>query len=172
MTRGSPNVRPFSPGKREYDAFEQALLNDWQHELPLTERPFAVMAEKLGVTEDAVIEALQALQHEGVVSRVGATIKPGSVGAGTLAAMSVPEDDLERVAALISARPEVNHNYEREHDFNLWFVATAADEKHLNEALALMEQETGYPLLDLRLMYDYHLDLGFDIQWSPNATKI
>ncbi len=171
MTRGSPRVQPFNPEKREYDAFEQALLNDWQHDLPLVERPFAVMAEKLGVSEDTVIEALQALQEEGVISRVGATIKPGSVGAGTLAAMSVPEQDLERVAALVSARPEVNHNYEREHEFNLWFVATAPDEQHLAEALAVMEQETGYPLLDLRLMYDYHLDLGFDIQWSQNATK-
>lgn len=155
----------------DYSSFERRLLNDFQHALPLVPRPFAAIGEQLGVGEEAVLETLCRFREEGVVSRVGATLKPGVVGAGTLAAMAVPEADIERVAAIISARPEVNHNYEREDALNLWFVATAPDEAALEAALADIEAETGYALLDLRLVCDYHLDLGFDIQWtSANAT--
>ncbi len=151
---------------RDYSPFERALLNDFQHDLPLVPRPFAAIGDRLGMGEQAVLEALAQLKDEGVVSRVGATLKPGVVGVGTLAAMAVPEEDMERVAAIISARPEVNHNYEREDALNLWFVATAADDSALTAALAAIETETGYPLLDLRLVCDYHLDLGFTIQWT------
>ncbi|WP_290653217.1 Lrp/AsnC family transcriptional regulator [Aquisalimonas sp.] len=154
----------------QYGELERALLNDYQRGLPLVSRPFAEIGKELGVGEEAVLAALGEFQGNGVVSRVGATLKPGAIGVGTLAAMAVPEDDIERVAAIISARPEVNHNYEREHDFNLWFVAMAPDQSQLLRALADIETCTGYPLLDLRLVCDYHVDLGFDLQWaSQNA---
>ncbi|RMG38434.1 MAG: Lrp/AsnC family transcriptional regulator, partial [Gammaproteobacteria bacterium] len=66
----------------------------------------------------------------------------------------------------ISARPEVNHNYEREHHFNLWFVVTAEDRRHLEGVLAEIEAETGLPVLDLPMLEDYFIDLGFRIQWT------
>lgn len=159
-------------GAETYAPFERRLLNDYQHDLPLVPRPFAVMGERLGVGEQVVLDALNRFHEQGVVSRVGATLKPGAVGAATLAAMAVPAADIERVAGIISARPEVNHNYEREHELNLWFVAMAPDDDALCAALAEIEAETGYPLLDLRLVCDYHLDLGFNIQWtSANGTS-
>ena len=165
-----PQQEPTCHGE-DYAPFERALLNDYQHELPLVPRPFAAIGEQLGVSEQAVLEALQRFREQGVLSRVGATLKPGAVGAATLAAMGIPERDLEQVAAIVSARPEVNHNYEREHELNLWFVAMAAHDAALRAALTAIENETGYPLLDLRLVCDYHLDLGFDIQWtSANET--
>ncbi|MCC5857759.1 MAG: Lrp/AsnC family transcriptional regulator [Ectothiorhodospiraceae bacterium] len=158
-------------GTEGYAPFERRLLNDYQHELPLVPRPFAAIGERLGVGEQAVLDALIRFREQGVVSRVGATLKPGTVGAATLAAMAVPAADMERVAALISARPEVNHNYEREHELNLWFVAMAPDDEALRAVLAEIEAQAGYPLLDLRLVCDYHLDLGFDILWiSANGT--
>lgn len=144
----------------------QRLLNDFQRDLPLVSRPFAVMAERLGVTEDEVLKALRRLQAAKVVSRVGPVFKPNRVGASTLAAMAVPAADLERAAACVSAFAQVNHNYEREHAFNLWFVVTAADAAALATALADIERAAGYPLLSLPLVTDYHIDLGFDLRWN------
>ena len=54
----------------------------------------------------------------GEVSRIGAVVRAGAVGAATLAAMKVPADRLEDVAEIVSAKIEVNHNYEREHEYN------------------------------------------------------
>jgi DNA-binding Lrp family transcriptional regulator len=64
---------------------------------------------------------------------------------------------------LVSARPEVNHNYQREHRYNLWFVATAADQALLDRALREIERETGCAVIALPLEQEYHIDLGFDL---------
>ncbi len=151
---------------REFSALERRLLNEFQHGLPLTPEPFADIARQLGVYEITVLETLKRLQTEGVVSRVGAVFRPNRIGASTLVAMAVPEADLERVATIVSNFVEVNHNYEREHDFNLWFVVVADNEKLLREVLAEIEESSGYPLLDLPLLNEYFIDLGFDLKWN------
>jgi DNA-binding Lrp family transcriptional regulator len=151
---------------RQYTSLERRLLNEFQQGLPLVPEPFAEIARRLGVYETTVLETLRRLQTEGVVSRVGAVFQPNRVGASTLAAMAVPEDELENVAAIVNGFDEVNHNYEREHRFNLWFVVAADDEDRLQEVLAEIEQRCGYPVLDLPLLEDFHIDLGFDLQWT------
>jgi DNA-binding Lrp family transcriptional regulator len=142
---------------------ESRLLNDFQRCFPLVPRPYAVLAETLGATEEAVTRALARLRHGGAVSRVGAVFRPGAVGASTLAAMAVPPEWLPAVAALVSSCREVNHNYEREHRFNLWFVVGAPDERRLAATLARIEQAARLPVLALPLAEEYHIDLGFPL---------
>ncbi len=142
---------------------ELSLLNDYQHDFPLTPAPFAALGDALGASEEAVLEVLVRLQAQGTVSRVGAVFRPRSIGASTLAALAVPEHDLERVAQLVSAYPEVNHNYQREHHYNLWFVVTAPDELALQRVLHEIEERSGRRVLFLPLVEDYHIDLGFDL---------
>ena len=151
---------------RQYSRLEQRLLNEFQQGLPLVPEPFAEIARRLGVYETTVIETLRRLQTEGAISRVGAVFQPNRVGASTLAAMAVPEEELEQVAAIVNGFDEVNHNYAREHRFNLWFVVAADDEEQLRDVLAEIEQRCGYPLLDLPLLEDFHIDLGFDLRWT------
>lgn len=142
---------------------EKRLLNEYQKGLPLSPTPFREIAERLGTSEALVLKVLERLQRLGVVSRVGPVFKPKRVGASTLAAMAVPEARLEAVANQISAYPEVNHNYEREDSYNLWFVVTAPDQERLDRVLQQMEQETGYPILNLPLEKQFHIDLGFPL---------
>jgi DNA-binding Lrp family transcriptional regulator len=77
--------------------------------------------------------------------------------------MEVPAARLEAVAAVVSAFPGVNHNYEREHLLNLWFVATAADDAALDATLARITRLTGLAVLKLPLLEEYHIDLGFSL---------
>jgi DNA-binding Lrp family transcriptional regulator len=145
------------------NATERRLLNDYQRDFPLEPRPYARIAAELGVGEDEVLALLAELQAHQAVSRVGAVIRPNTLGASTLAAMAAPAERLEDVAALVSARPEINHNYEREHAFNLWFVVTATDDTAVRAVLGDIEAETGLPVIDLPLVAAYHIDLGFDL---------
>ena len=145
------------------DPLAWRLLNDFQRDFPLEPAPYARIAASLGVGEEQVLRLLAQLQAEGRVSRVGVVFRPNSVGASTLAAMAVPEAELERVAGIVSAFPEVNHNYEREHRYNLWFVATAPDAGALEQALARIGERAGYPPVPLPLLAEYHIDLGFDM---------
>lgn len=148
------------------DRLDRSLLNEFQQDFPLTARPYAALAERLGVDEDEVLERLARLSRGGTISRVGAVFRPHTVGGSTLAAMAVPEDDLDRVADLVSAYGEVNHNYQREHRLNLWFVVTAPSTGRVKDILADISARTGLGVLDLPLLEHYHIDLGFDLKWS------
>jgi DNA-binding Lrp family transcriptional regulator len=148
------------------DDLDRRLLNDFQQEFPLSPTPYADMARNLGVTEAEVLARLEALKSAGAVSRVGAVVRPNTVGVSTLAAMAVPPEQLEAVAALVNGYTEVNHNYEREHRLNLWFVATAPDAARLQSTLDEIATRTGYEVLSFPLVEDYHIDLGFEMRWN------
>ena len=111
-----------APGNSELSPLERQLLDSFQRDFPLSHAPYADIADQLGVDEADVIVCLRSLRERGLISRVGPVLAPRRIGASTLAAMSVPEPVLERVADLVSGFAEVNHNYEREHSINLWFV--------------------------------------------------
>lgn len=144
-------------------ALDKRLLDEFQHDLPICSRPYAAIARRLGCDEATVIERLETFQRQGYVSRVGPVFEPNHLGASTLAAMAVPSDRLESVARLVSAYPEVNHNYEREHAFNLWFVVTAKNEPAVAGVLADIERRTGIAVMDLPLLEAFHIDLGFPL---------
>ena len=137
------------------------LLNDFQRDFPLVSAPFAELAARLGVAEKVILAHLESLRREGKISRVGAVFAPKRIGASTLAAMAVPPEKLDAVAAAVNRFPEVNHNYEREHRYNLWFVVTAATEGRLQASLGAIEKAAGHPLLALPLQEEFHIDLGF-----------
>lgn len=164
MHRISTDIEQFST--YQLGELEKHLLNDFQHGFPLVPRPFQKIAGDLGVTEAEVLETLETLQQQGFVSRVGAVFRANSIGASTLAALAVPEKQLEDVAEMICGYSEVNHNYQRDHHFNLWFVLTASDEQALNAVLDDIEQRSGLPVMYLPMQEDFHIDLGFDLEWT------
>ena len=140
------------------------LLNDFQRGFPLESRPYARLADALGIGEQDVLAMLADLKTEGKIARVGAIVRPNSIGASTLAAMRVRVDRLEEVAEAISRRPEVNHCYQREHEINVWFVVTARDRAEVLRVLDEISEETGESVLDLPIVEPYHIDLGFDLR--------
>ncbi len=148
------------------------LLNDFQRDFPLCPAPFAELAARLGVAEKQVIGRLEELRREGKISRVGAVFAPKRIGASTLAAMAVPPEQLDAVAAAVNRFPEVNHNYEREHRYNLWFVVTADSEGRLQATLGAIEKAAGFPLLVLPMLEEFHIDLAFALtgERQPGAV--
>jgi len=150
---------------------EFRLLNDWQRGFPLVTRPYAELARQLGCDETRVITTLADLRSRGHVSRIGAVFRPHILGHSTLAAVACPPDRIEVVARLIDACPEVNHNYEREHRYNLWFVVTAPTPGQVAATLAEIERDTGLTPLDLPMQADYHIDLGFSLRGSADNIK-
>ena len=148
---------------------ERRLLNDFQRDFPLSPRPFAELAQQLGTVEAVVIRLLRRQQDQGVVSRVGPVFRPHTLGASTLAAMTVPEDRIAEVANQVNAYPEVNHNYEREHRLNLWFVLTASTHQALGAILAAIQDRTGLAVWSFPMRSHYRIDLGFRLSPAPPA---
>lgn len=149
----------------------QALIDGFQRDFPLVPRPFAEIGARIGLTEAAVIERLAALSARGAVSRVGAVVRPHAAGRSTLAAVAAPPERIEDVAATISAFTGVNHNYERENVWNLWFVVTGRTQADVDATLAGVASATGLRVLDLPLEKAFHIDLGFSLFDAPRERR-
>ncbi len=149
----------------QLNSLEKRVLNEYQHNMPLCEQPYLEMAGQLGVSESSLLQTLQKLKTLGAISRVGAVFRPNRIGVSTLAAMQVPEEKMQQVAELVNSYQEVNHNYEREHDFNMWFVVVATDQQQLDAVLQSIEKKSGYKVMSLPMLKDFHIDLGFDLKW-------
>jgi DNA-binding Lrp family transcriptional regulator len=146
------------------------LLNPWQRDFPLVHEPYAVLGQRLGRTGGEVLALLHSLRAHGALSRIGGVFSARAGGSALLAAMAVPVQRLHEVAAQVSAHPGVNHNYEREDRFNLWFVMTACDDAALELAMQGLERTTGLDALRLPMLRPYRIDLGFDLRAPLAAT--
>jgi len=147
---------------------EQDIINQYQKGLPLCSAPYKAIAEELNSSEDEVLSAIQALDNAGILSRVGAVFNHKKAGSSTLAALAVPEAELDSIAEIVNQFDHVNHNYGREHYYNLWFVVTASDDQALSEVIVKIEQLTGFQVLVLPMEKSYHIDLAFNINFAES----
>ncbi len=153
------------------DEIDRALIEKWQRDFPLVTRPFAAVGAAVEETEKQTIRRCRGLIDSGLATRVGAVLAPNTIGASTLAAISVPDDRMEEVARIVDAESGVNHNYEREHHFNMWFVVTGADHAAVGGTLNRIADATGLRVLDLPMLCAYHIDLAFPID-GTKASRV
>jgi len=136
---------------------------------PLTDRPFADVAAKLGWHEDALIERLQRLLAQGDLTRFGPLFQiERAGGCFVLAAMIVPEAEFAAVAAQLNAMPEVAHNYRRESahpehpdatPLNMWFVLAVERPEQIDAAIQSIETETGLPVFAFPKEREFFVEL-------------
>lgn len=142
------------------DELDRAIVNRLHGGFLVCARPFEQVAAELGCDEPTLIGRLAALLGNGTLTRFGPLYDVEKMGgAFTLCAMQVPADQFERVAAQVNAHPEVAHNYEREHTFNMWFVLATASRKEIARTVAAIEAETGWPVLELPRLDEYFIEL-------------
>ncbi|MFC4408104.1 siroheme decarboxylase subunit beta [Haloarchaeobius iranensis] len=149
--------------REEVDEVDARLIDGYQSGFPVAERPFRVVGEELGVTEHEAFERVQRLRDEGVFRRFGAVLNPPVIGSSTLAAVKAPADRFDEVAEIINGYRQVNHNYRRDHEWNMWFVVTAGSRETRNRILDEIEKGTGCEVLNLPMLTDYYIDLEFPV---------
>ncbi|UIO99386.1 Lrp/AsnC family transcriptional regulator [Halobaculum sp. CBA1158] len=150
------------------DAVDARLIDDYQSGFPVAERPFRAVADDLGIDEEEALERVTRLRERGVFRRFGAVLNPPVIGSSTLAAVSAPEERFEAVAEIVNGYRQVNHNYRRDHEWNQWFVVTAATRETRDRILAEIEERTGCEVLNLPMLTDYYIDLEFPV-WNDDA---
>jgi DNA-binding Lrp family transcriptional regulator len=145
------------------DDVDAALIDDYQSGFPVEERPFRRVGEALGVDEGEALERVRELRERGVYRRFGAVLNPPVIGASTLAAVQAPADRFDEVAEIVNGHRQVNHNYRRNHEWNMWFVVTAGSLSRRDEILAEIAHETGCEVLNLPMLTDFYIDLEFPV---------
>lgn len=145
------------------DALDRRIINELQGGFPLSDRPYAEVATRLGTSEDELIRRIDALLTDGTLSRFGPMYHAERLGGAlTLSAMQVPEADFERIATLVNAHPEVAHNYAREHAFNMWFVLATETPERIDAVIAAIERETGLKVYDMPKLEEFFVGLRFE----------
>ena len=147
------------------DQTDRKILQVIQSDFPLVERPYLQIAETVGITEREVIERIGRMQEEGVIRRLGGLFDSRKLGyTGTLCAMQVPPEDIERVAEIVNQYHGVTHNYLRNHHYNLWFTLLAESEARLNNILNEIGNRTGITdILNLPAVNVFKVRVNFDL---------
>ena len=115
---------------------DKELLNEIQWTFPLVTRPFDAIAKKFDTTPEIIKEKLNNLKEIGVLRQLSAIFDTRKLGyTSSLVAMEIEHDQLEHVASQINRHPGVSHNYERDHQFNLWFTLAVPPGADLNSEL-------------------------------------
>ena len=145
-------------------ALDRAFINQFQGGLPLHPRPFNGVAARLGCSEVTLIQTVERLLAERVLSRFGPLFDAQSLGGGlTLAALHAPETRFDAIAETVNALPEVAHNYRRDHRLNMWFVVATDHPEAVGTTLDRIREHTGLTVLDFPKRREFYLGLWLRI---------
>lgn len=145
------------------NAIDKAIVNRLQQGFPICESPYRRVAEELGLAEADLLNRLQALLADGVLSRFGPMYHAEQMGGAlTLAALKVPEQRFDEVTDIVNAFPEVAHNYARNHVLNMWFVLATEKPEQVRQVIAEIEQRTGLTVYNMPKINEYYVGLQLE----------
>ncbi len=146
------------------DNLDRRIINELQVDFPVCERPFKAAAERLGTTESELITRLRCMLDDGLLTRFGPLFHAERMGGAlSLCAMQVPVEHFDQVAAQVNAFPEVAHNYQRDHEMNMWFVLATETPEGLEATIREIESETGLPVFNLPKQEEFFVNLHFQV---------
>ena len=150
----------------ELDSTDRGILNMIQTGFPICHAPYAEIGEAVGVSEDEAFERVKKMRNGGIIRRIGASFDSRGIGwTSTLCAMKVPSDKIEEVAKVVSRYPHVTHNYERDHEYNLWFTVIAPDEEAIAQIHREIERDSGYgPVRNMPMIKKFKIKVDFQFK--------
>ena len=147
------------------DEIDKKILNILQKEFPLEERPFQIVAEKCGISEEETLSRIQKMKDDGIIRRIGAVFDGAKLGRiSTLCAACVSEEKIDIFVQIVNANKNVTHNYRRDNEYNIWFTVSAATVEELEGFLTEVKEKTGVTdILDMRAVRTFKINASFDL---------
>ena len=140
----SPRVEDSDPAPIVLSDFDRDLLNALQWDFPIVPRPFAAIAERLGVEESVVLERVNAVKEIGVLRQMSAIFDPRALGyQSALIAARVAPEHIDEAAAIINEHPGVSHNYKRNHSYNLWYTLATPPGEDFDAHVETLHRSSG-----------------------------
>jgi len=148
------------------DPMDRRILQLVQDEFPLLPRVWDAVGTRLGIPAQEALLRVKRLQERGFIRSIAPVLESTRITkrASTLVGVRVPPVRLRNVAAIISTYPGVSHNYERRHEFNLWFTLSAPDTEALDATLREIRKKTGLgtdAFLDLPIRRQFKIDVRY-----------
>ena len=145
---------------------KQEILSRIQKKFPLVSKPFAVIADELGISEEEVLEILQTEKKANIIRQTSAIFDTKRLGyKSSLVAFKIPNEKIKAAVAIINSHPGVSHNYERNHEFNIWFTMAVAPDSLLGlertiEILAKLTEAEDYIVLPTLKLFKINVKLN------------
>jgi len=146
------------------DEIDREFLNEIQADFPIEPHPYRVMGNRLGISEDEVLARIAKLKREGIIRRFGASINSRRVGfVSTLLTAKVPREEFDAFVEIVNSHPGVTHNYERKHEYNVWFTLISPSLEEKERAIKELVRDTGVDILELpaRRVFKIRVDFKF-----------
>jgi DNA-binding Lrp family transcriptional regulator len=146
------------------DELDRKIINVLQSGFPLSNEPYAEVAAQMGITETELITRLQGLLDNKTLSRFGPMYDAQKMGGSfSLVAIQVPEEDFDTVTEIVNSYSEVAHNYQRDHEFNMWYVIATESAGHIGEVNRDIEQRTGLKVYNFPKLAEYFVGLQLPV---------
>jgi DNA-binding Lrp family transcriptional regulator len=146
------------------DELDRQIINELQEGFPISDSPYAEIAEKLATTETELLQRLSQLLDSGLLSRFGPMFHAEQLGGAlALCAMQVPKASFESVSDQVNQFSQVAHNYEREHRLNMWFVLATETQDELQDTLIAIEEKTGCRVYNMPKLEEFYVGLRFRV---------
>ena len=144
------------------DSQDRELLNEIQSDFPVESHPYRIIGERIGMTETEVLSRIAKLKEQGIIRRFGASINSRRVGfVSTLLAAKVPQEKFDFFVETVNACPGVTHNYERSHEYNVWFTLIAPSGEEKQKTIQELEEKTGIDILELPAKKIFKIKVDF-----------
>lgn len=156
-----------------FDAVDKALLTAVQQQFPVDHRPFHVLGERLGISEQECLARVGRLKADKVIRQLSAIFDTRTLGyQSTLAAMKVDPERVDEAAEVVNQHPGVSHNYKRNDPFNIWFTIAVPPTDSLERVIkilhALARAEETIVLPTLRL---YKIGVKLDLTGQQESLE-
>ncbi len=146
------------------------LLNLMQEGVPLVERPYQALGERLGLLESEVIALVEDAYTSGLIRETSAIFDAQAIGyQSTLGAIKIAPEDLDATALRVSAHPGVGHNYTRDHEFNLWFTLAVPPDKEIEGEIQSLAGQ--WPWHSFPSLKTYKIGVRFDMIEGSAASR-
>jgi len=142
------------------------ILSRIQKKFPLVAKPFKAIADELGISEDEVLTILQKEKSDGIIRQTSAIFDTKRLGyKSSLVAFKVTEEKIDKAVEIINSHPGISHNYERNHDFNIWFTLGVPPTSELGldktvEIIAKLTEAEDYIMLPTLKLFKINVKLN------------
>jgi siroheme decarboxylase len=160
--------------QRQLDAIDKKLLNEIQWVFPLVDRPYLEIAKRYDISEEDVMHRIAVMKEVGIIRQINAIFDTRRLGyKSVLIAFAVRPDKLDYVAEKVNEHPGVSHNYERNHEYNMWFtlaVPPGSDMKRDLDRMASFEGVIKHRVLPTLKLYKIGVRLDM-VNKDPDKPK-
>ena len=151
--------------------FEKRLCNLLQNRIPVTQKPFEKIADKLLTSENQILQKIKKLKKQGIIRRLGPVLNYRALGRkSTLVTAHLGKEKLPEVVKAVNGLPCVSHNYLRDHYYNLWFTVQGKSEKEIKQSLANFSRRFNIQFHSVPAAQTFKLDVRFDAE--SGGTKL